>query len=235
MDPKSLFIDERMRGLCANCGASDPDTQDHNPSKVFLDRPYPGNLPTVPMCRACNESYSSDELYLACMLECVITGFDSVDSIQRPNVRRILSKNETLRLNLFASRSLTAEGTPVFKVETNRIRNVLTKLARGHINYELSNVKSTDPDFLGFAPINQLSEEEFDSFFTIATPSLFPEIGSRQFMNMTFTKSSGFGGKGWSEWNVVQSNRYQYVVEQKQADSVKILLSNYLCCEIGWE
>ncbi len=36
MDPRKLFIDERLTGMCVYCGTR-PDTRDTVPSKVLLD------------------------------------------------------------------------------------------------------------------------------------------------------------------------------------------------------
>lgn len=71
MDPRHLFIDRRLTGMCVYCG-DQPDTRDHVPSKVFLNEPYPPELPVVAACKRCNESFSLDEQYLACFLDCVI-------------------------------------------------------------------------------------------------------------------------------------------------------------------
>jgi hypothetical protein len=59
MDPKKLFIDERLKGICAYCGAR-PESRDHVPSRVLLDKPYPENLPVVEACFKCNGEFSAD-------------------------------------------------------------------------------------------------------------------------------------------------------------------------------
>ncbi len=64
MDPKKLFIDERLKGNCAYCGAV-ADSRDHIPSRVLLDEPYPENIPVAESCTKCNGGFSSDEEYLA--------------------------------------------------------------------------------------------------------------------------------------------------------------------------
>ena len=56
--------------LCCYCGAW-ADTVDHVPSKVFMDKPYPENLPVVPCCKKCNREFSLDEEYVTVLLECV--------------------------------------------------------------------------------------------------------------------------------------------------------------------
>lgn len=40
------FGDERTLAWCAYCGRA-PDTRDHIPPKIFLDRPFPPELHTV--------------------------------------------------------------------------------------------------------------------------------------------------------------------------------------------
>jgi hypothetical protein len=67
------FADDRNKARCVYCGGLD-ETRDHVPSRVFLDEPLPENLPVVPACIACNNSFSRDEEYLACLIECALTG-----------------------------------------------------------------------------------------------------------------------------------------------------------------
>jgi hypothetical protein len=47
---------------CVYCGEA-ADTREHCPSKVFLAKPYPSDLPVVPACEKCNNGFSADELY----------------------------------------------------------------------------------------------------------------------------------------------------------------------------
>lgn len=50
--------------LCCYCGYW-ADTVYHVPSKVFLNKPYPDNLPVVSCCKNCNEEFAFDEEYVA--------------------------------------------------------------------------------------------------------------------------------------------------------------------------
>lgn len=47
--------DDRVLAGCVYCGAF-PDTRDHVPSRMLLDKPFPGKLPVVPCCSSCNNS-----------------------------------------------------------------------------------------------------------------------------------------------------------------------------------
>jgi hypothetical protein len=51
------FSDKRHEAFCVYCGNA-PDTDDHVPSKVLLDKPYPDQLPVVNACRSCNQGFS---------------------------------------------------------------------------------------------------------------------------------------------------------------------------------
>jgi hypothetical protein len=53
----------RKRGTCTYCGRVRKLTDDHVPPKLFLAKPYPPNLVTVPACRSCNESFQHDDEY----------------------------------------------------------------------------------------------------------------------------------------------------------------------------
>ena len=88
-DPRKLFVNERLRGRCVFCGGI-PDTRDHCPSKVLLDEPFPANLAMISACGECNQSFSKDEQYLACLPECVIRGSTDPELLRRTNVRWIL-------------------------------------------------------------------------------------------------------------------------------------------------
>ena len=70
MKQYDVSIDSRVEELCVYCGEP-ATTRDHVPSKAFLDKPYPDNIPVVPCCSNCNNQFSKDEEYFACVLECL--------------------------------------------------------------------------------------------------------------------------------------------------------------------
>jgi len=135
MDPRHLFRDDRLTDACAYCEGP-PETRDHVPSRVLLDEPFPPELPVVGACSKCNRSFSLDEQYLACFIECVVCGSSDPERLTRPKIKRILSKNPSLQARIAASQGRDLSGNPVWAPEVDRIHNVLIKLARGHIAYE---------------------------------------------------------------------------------------------------
>ncbi len=152
MDPRKQFADERFAAFCVYCGG-EPSTADHVPSKVLLDEPYPDNLPVVQSCDACNNSFSVDETYLACLIECALTGSVDSDSVRRPKVKRILTEMPALGSLIKSCRREDASGNVSWEADIGRIRNVILKLARGHADYECSEPMLDEPDRISFIPI----------------------------------------------------------------------------------
>jgi hypothetical protein len=66
MQNLKCYGERRNTGFCVHCDGAD-ETDDHVPSKVLLDEPYPENLMVCPSCMHCNNQLSVDEVYLACL------------------------------------------------------------------------------------------------------------------------------------------------------------------------
>src|SRR3972149_4322214 len=96
MEQLTNFGDKRTLAFCAFCGGK-TGTRDHCPSRVFLDEPYPENLPIVPACSSCNAGFSADEEYLACFVSCVIAGSTDPEAMAREKTKRILKEKPLLR------------------------------------------------------------------------------------------------------------------------------------------
>jgi len=232
MDPRHLFMDERLTGMCVYCGAQ-PDTRDHVPSKVLLDEPYPPQLPVVGACEKCNASFSLDEQYLSCFLECVICGTVDPSGLERPNVKRILSENPALQHRIEVSQKMDEAGNLLWQPDIDRVRKIVTKLARGHVAYEFY-PKLEEPVGVAFSPIPVLSDQERTAFedMTSGKLDLLPEIGSRAFYRALGKKPDQF--KQMGDWIVVQLGRYRYAVVEMGGVLVRMVLSDYLACAVSW-
>lgn len=156
------YGDNRTLAFCAFCGGT-TDTRDHCPSKVFLDEPYPTNLPWVPACRVCNTGFSKDEEYLACLISCVVAGSTDPNLLFRDKTRRILKSKPKLR-TLFQEACSQSLGKTTFTIQTDRVTSVLTKLAQGHALYELHETCIRAPDQFEFSPLDQLSQQQRERF-----------------------------------------------------------------------
>ena len=239
MDPRHLplFLDERLgdvsSGSCIYCGIR-AETRDHLPSRVLLDEPYPPQLTVVWACEKCNASFSLDEQYLACFLECVICGSTSTDGIGRPNVRRILDENPKLRQRIENAKRKNKTGGMLWKAEDDRVCNVVVKLARGHAAYELY-PQFEEPVEVRFTPLDVFSKEKRSRFDQYADGQLagWPELGSRSFYRACGQPPDRF--ESWGDWILVQEGRYRYSVAETDGMLVRMVLSEYLASEVIWE
>ena len=231
MDPKQLFIDERFKGICACCGA-DADSRDHVPSRVLLDEPLPENLPVVESCAKCNRDFSIDEEYVACLIECVIQGISSPNDMFREKVAKTLSARPSIAARIDDAKTIDKENKLIWLPESERVRTVILKLARGHMSYELGLQHIEEPQLVDMRPIANMTEDEQYSFNSLDKTEgiLYPELGSRVFINLLSGKPTAYGG-----WHVVQDGRYRYAIGQSSGDWVKFVLSEYLACRVVWE
>ncbi len=221
------YGDQRQSGWCAYCGG-DTLTRDHVPSKVFLDAPYPENLPVVRACNNCNQWFSADEEYLACVIESVLSVSTSPSEIRRPNIQRILSKKPALAERIRrACRQI--DGVTHFAIEEERVKNVFLKLGRGHALYELNEPRFEEPSSLQFAPLVSLADDVRDQFERIVEPLIWPEVGSRAMQRMAFSNRNSSG------WLIVQPGRYRFFTFAGEIVIVRMVISEYLAGEIVWQ
>jgi hypothetical protein len=223
------FADDRLLRGCIHCSGS-TETRDHVPSRIMLDEPYPDNLPVIPACASCNRGFSLDEEYFACLVECARTG--SVDTVQRPKIRRILRDSPGLAARLTKARSAFDDGTISFAAETQRARNVVLKLARGHAAYELNEQKVDEPSHVMFAPLHTLELQARDHFETLPETTLWPELGSRAMQRMVVSMAGpSVIGLDWIE---VQQGQYRYFAIAEGPVMVRVVIGEYLACEVIW-
>ncbi len=225
MEQVRPFVDERLGCFCYACNGA-PATRDHVPAKVFLDEPFPDNLPIVGACRACNEGASIDEEYVACLLEVAACGFRNEP--ERPKIRRIFRERPAIVARL--GRAMTPEGC--IAVEHERVQQVITKLARGLWSYEIGEPTELMKAEVRFNPIATLSDDDLDAFLAISAPTIFPEVGSRLMIKVI----EGLGeGQGFHPWQIVQPSRFSYAVDIGGGGAsarVKMIIRDVLAAEV---
>ncbi len=227
MDPKKLFFDKRILDYCVFCG-NVPNTRDHVPSKVLLDQPYPTNLPVVPSCDKCNNLFSIDEPYLACFVECASCDSFELTQLTRATIRKILFEKLKLKNDLINCRKISLNNDVWWTPEEVRVENILLKLAKGHVAYEYSEIMVEKPTSLIFKAVDKSSLNELIRFETLPQNSALPEIGSRAFLKNIEMDNKNI-------WEIVQPDRYRYSVTYSGAMVVRIMLSEYLACEVIWQ
>jgi hypothetical protein len=244
LDQLTPFSDPRLRQSCVYCGGP-TGTRDHVPSKVFLDEPYPENLPVVFACERCNAGFSLDEEYVACVIDSVLAARADACEARRHRIARILREKVALREMIGRARQESSAGAS-FVVDVARVRSVLLKLARGHAAYELDERPVREPA-LAWAPLASVDADSRRAFETPPHSSVYPEVGCRAMQRMAVisvrlasltdpgdTLEHRFlVDPGWIE---VQQGRYRYLAMLDDSGSVvvRFVLSEYLACEAIW-
>lgn len=228
MDPRKLHteygLDTRLEHQgCAFCGGT-PSTIDHVPSKSLLAKPYPNNLPVVPACLDCNQSFSKDEQYLACLLECVIHG--GTDSVGLPEaIRKTFQRSPALAEQIARGSYKDQKGDLNWIPNMERVENVVLKLARGHALYDLSTHELDPPTTVSCVPLILISDDQLSNFENAGggQRTTWPgEIGSRAFLRAV-------GSEGI--WITLQPGRYRYAIENGW---IQIVIAEYLACAVEW-
>ncbi len=218
--------DERQMTFCVHCGGK-AETRDHIPSRFLLDEPYPSQLPTVPACRACNETLSKDEVYFACLVECARVGSVTEKAIQREKIRRILKECPALAARLAQAQKEIGNGIS-FDVEYERVKKVVLKLCRGHVAFELNEPQYHEPDTFSVIPITSMPEDVYRYFETPPHSSVWPEVGSRAMQRLVSLNTGAAG------WIVVQPGQYRYLASAGSSVIVRMVIGEYLGCEVIW-
>lgn len=234
MNPEDyIFVDERLLGKCAFCGEA-PVTRDPVPPTILLDDPLPEDLGAVESCAKCNQEFSVDDGYVACFLECVAVGWASVEDIGRSKVKRVLEHNPTLATQIRSAVSFTENGVSLTPAAADRIKNVVLKLARGHVAFELSRIAINQPSRILIRPLSNLSAKEREEFEHAGAGEIreCSEINSRALLR-------AIGEERYSNsmepWIIVQPGRYRYTADGSKGVKVQIVISEYLACVIVWE
>jgi hypothetical protein len=199
---------------------------------VLLDDPLPEDLPLVDSCLACNNGFSRDEEYLACLIDCVLVGSTDPAAPRREKVRGSLLHSPALAARIAASRSEDDDGIVRWQPEDLRVRNVIVKLARGHAAHQYSEPQFDEPERVMIVPLPVMSPEERAAFEALPESQGWPEIGSRAFMNLLVVGNEVYDQEGG--WTVLQRGRYRYAVMQPGEIVVRLVLSEYLACEVAW-
>ncbi len=242
MDQLRNLADPRLLDGCIYCDGA-PETRDHVPARILLDKPYPENLPPVDACFDCNNGLASDEEYIVCLIECAIAGSTDPNVIRRPRVAKILRHSAALRSRLESAKRLL-DGRVTFVAEDDRVENVIRKLAAGHAAFELSSARRRRPDVLHWWPLSMMTAEQRDAFDAPLAVGLLGEIGSRNTQRLMVVQATlravstgelsqvGFAMNDWVE---VQVDGYRYLaIHDEDGIKVRVVLREFLAGEVWW-
>jgi len=237
-DYRSRVVFERGSDMrCVYCGKT-ASTREHCPSRVFLSKPYPPNLPTVPACERCNNGFSSDELYTK---EFIVAykHYWLFNSKPRPSERREVKDAQQKFEECVNSGEIQFD---------DRIARILIKLAICHTAYELTTGFHTDswegiPEYVSYTFRPNMQADDIDSWddFIPMNDKILPIIGSRAFNQIyvlelkVFTEdnSEGYASFAVMNWIDVQDNNYRYVCWLDGENiHVKIVIHEFMYAEV---
>lgn len=239
MQQLNNYADNRLiQQRCIFCGGPS-DTRDHIPSKCILDKPYPENLPVVGCCYECNQSFSGDEQYFVCMLECILCGSADPENVRRPSISKILEKSPALRKRIENSIS-EVDSKIIFTPEIERVNNVMLKLAQGHAAFELSLILRDKPAHFWCGLLSSLPGQEQDVFNSVHFQHNLGEVGSRSTQRLLVTQLSMPGSENITllinDWIDVQDDRYRYIaIDDMGMITIRIVIDEFFACEVAWE
>ena len=171
---KKYYGDTRLNQFCAFCGCQ-TETEDHVPSKCFLDKPHPQDLPVIPCCYKCNHDFSLDEEYVSCMIDCMKAGTASPTLVEREKTRKSLLHNPKLQERI-SSQIRDFGGVLLCDIEKERFKKVFRKLAFGHLAYENDTLAWDSPYRIYFHLFSDMSYSHSDDFFLPYRCELFPYL-----------------------------------------------------------
>ena len=212
------YADDRNSNICIYCHSGQL-TKEHAPSKILLDEPFPPNLPVVASCLNCNNKYSYDEEYVACLIEVMRTNATNIDMIKRNKIKTAMNKNSKLSKLFFVE-----DKSHLLKISAGKIKNIFVKLSKSHISFELNELIYNDNYTIRYMILN--TEDEKMKANNLNPEHLFPEVGSRLFQKII--------SNGGNSWQIVQDNQYRYSISYSCHLEVRIIVSEYFYSIFEW-
>jgi hypothetical protein len=176
------------------------------------------------------------------LIDCIVAGDVDPSRVERPKVAQILRTQPQLTERLRAARKII-DGQVLWDIEEDRVENVVLKLARGHVAYELNDPKLDDPISFWLRPLCTLSDEEREAFEGTNTdetpaPGVWPEVGSRMMNRLLIIGADdeeSLVDVFEEGWEVVQQGRYRFRLSWEGPVDVKIVIGEYLACKVTWD
>ena len=178
-------------------------------------------------CLKCNRAYALDEEYCACLVECAFCGSTRPDDIERDVIRQILKKKPLLGKRLKCAHTVCGTDT-YFAADEPRVSRVLLKLARGHVAYEQGQPLLGEPLDMHAMPLVSMTSEIRGRFEEPPALTVLPEVASRALQRAALSSTRV------ADWIVVQPGRYRYLTWVGDITLVRLVIREYLACEVRW-
>lgn len=225
---------------CVYCGEK-ADTREHCPSKAFLKRPLPTDLPTVPACKKCNNDFSSDEKYTKKMIDFLYMHYKQSDySFNMP----FKDDDRETREAREAAKEFIKE--PYFD---ERMANVFRKLAICHAAYEISVGFFCDdwqgkPESVSYIIHSMVDDDTWKKleYAEMIDYDFLPEVGSRVFGNIYVVQLDAQDIDNTQktkinvcmlDWTDIQNGYYKYqAFLREEKIYVKMIFNDFLYAEV---
>ncbi|WP_373035376.1 hypothetical protein [Sulfurimonas sp.] len=226
-----LKYDKKGQFKCVYCYEK-ADSREHLPSKVFLDEPYPTNLAILPSCTICNNSYSEDEQYLACLIDYVQYKLHNLETLKRSKIQRAFNARPNIKNEFENSTKYANNGNiDYIQYDDDRIKNILLKLSIGHATYSLSSIHLDEPSVINYKFATELTQEESTSFNLEPICDVIPELGSREGTYISVLDD----GTPITTWKIIQDGQYRFLAYQnKSSINIRIVIGEYFYSEVIW-
>lgn len=149
----------QVEDRCIFCGEK-ANTREHVVPRCFLDKPYPKDLPTLPSCHVCNNSFSEDEQYLMYLIDFLKSVEENQGESIRAKVEKTYRHSSSLEDRMFESIKIDEDESVFFAIETNRVVRVLVKIAHCLMVYRYCRDFNMDAFSTMYRFMPQLSESD---------------------------------------------------------------------------
>jgi hypothetical protein len=205
---ENCFVSARnKRKQCAYCGKEKKLTSDHVPPKLFLERPFPPNLLTVPACADCNGSFKADDEYTRNVLAPDIrANWNYAAQSSLPAIMRSLQRPDARGFADYLSRQshvmklLAPNGNPIMAMQTDqqRVNGSGVHMLRGLYFHETGKRLSGDSAEVWVASKAGLTAEHPEMLTIARVFQLFPDQRNGA-AGTAFSYAAAFG-RGRSAW-----------------------------------
>ena len=226
---KQYYGDSRLDYFCAFCGGP-AETEDHVPSRCFLDKPYPLELPVIPCCHKCNHDFSIDEEYVSCLIDCMKARTADPSQIQRIKTRDTLLHSPKLQERI-ASQIKEFGEHHLFDYEKDRFKNVVRKLAFGHLAFENDHLTWDSRFLFSVWLVPDMTESQRATFFKPYNGDLLPEVNSHGLEHILLSNNANNETQFTVPWITVQEGRYAYCVSS-DGNRVKFVIADFVAVEV---
>jgi len=206
-----LVFQRRSDMRCIYCGGR-ADTREHCPSKMLVSGLEDVNLPVLPACHACNNSFSTDELYTKYFIQ-YLEKWNKNTLPSNADSDEVNKREAFDDVNIF----IDSNGLKI----SDRLKRTLVKFAIGHCVYESSEVIDTDSTRLA-TDVRCSAKRMMDEYqwMSLQEPVLLdnrslPGMGSRQYTEVFVIEhqyENGFvAGGAYLNWIDIQPGIYSYI------------------------